>query len=110
MSEYHFVEKPFLTQLEVPAWEVIDLGEGIPKDPVTSQHMDFREVVLKDIFKHSVSKLNLTDTGQPWLNDKQLDDLFDELTNQTGKTLLEASMDVLQQTQKSHRCILGVGR
>ena len=33
MSEYRFVEKPFLTQLQALGWEVIDQGEGIPKDP-----------------------------------------------------------------------------
>lgn len=101
MSEYRFVEKPFLTQLEALGWGVIDLGEGIPKDPATSHRTDFREVVLKDIFKQSVSQLNQTEDDQEWLNDKQLDDLFDELTNQTGKTLLEANMDVLQRLYKS---------
>ncbi len=101
MSEYRFVEKPFLTQLEALGWDVIDLGEGIPKDPTTSHRSDFREVVLKDIFKQSISKLNLTDDGKEWLNDNQLDDLFEELTNQTGKTLLEANMDVLQRLYKS---------
>ena len=101
MSEYHFVEKPFLTQLEALGWEVVDLGEGIPKDPSTSFRSDFREVVLKDIFKQNVNNLNLTDDGQPWLNDKQLEDLFEELTNQSGKNLLEANMDVLQRLYKS---------
>lgn len=101
MSEYRFVEQPFLTQLTALGWEVIDQGEGIPKDPAVSHRTDFREVVLKDIFKQSVSKLNLTDAGHEWLNDKQLDDLFDELTNQTGKTLLEANMDVLQRLYKT---------
>ena len=36
MSEYCFVEKPFLTQLQALGWEVIDQGEGIPKDPMSS--------------------------------------------------------------------------
>jgi len=101
MSEYHFVEKPFLTQLEALGWAVIDLGEGIPKNPATSHRSDFREVVLKDVFKQSVSKLNLTDDGLQWINDKQLDDLFEDLSNQAGKTLLEANMDVLQRLYKS---------
>ncbi|MFW2372640.1 MAG: type I restriction endonuclease, partial [Gammaproteobacteria bacterium] len=101
MSEYIFVEKPFLDQLEALGWEVIDLGEGIPGDPASSHRDDFREVVLKNIFKTSVSRLNLTDKGQQWLNEKQLDDLFEELTTQAGKTLLEANLDVLQRLNKS---------
>lgn len=36
MSEYRFVERPFLTQLEALGWDVVDLGEGIPKSPGTS--------------------------------------------------------------------------
>ena len=101
MSEYRFVEKPFLTQLQALGWEVIDQGEGIPKDPATSHRTDFREIVLKEVFKQNISKLNLTDDGKKWLNDKQLDDLFEELTNQSGKTLLETNMDVLQRFYKS---------
>lgn len=52
MSEYRFVEQPFLTQLTALGWEVIDQGEGIPKDPAASHRADFREVVLKDIFRN----------------------------------------------------------
>ena len=55
MSEYNFVEKPSLTQLEALGWDVIDLGEGIPKDFTTSHRSDFRGVVLKYIFKQSIS-------------------------------------------------------
>ncbi len=101
MSEYHFVERPFLAQLAALGWEVIDQGEGIPKDPASSHRSDFREVVLKDIFKQSVSSLNITDDRREWLNDKQLDDLLEELSNQAGRTLLEANMDVLQRLYKS---------
>lgn len=101
MSEYNFVEKPFLTQLKALGWKVIDQGEGIPKDPTVSHRTDFREVALKETFKQSVSKLNVTEDEQKWLNENQLDDLFDDLTNQTGKTLLEANMDVLQRLYKS---------
>jgi len=54
MSEYRFVEKPFLSQLESLGWGVVDLGEGIPSDPSTSFRTDFREVALKTIFKQSV--------------------------------------------------------
>lgn len=58
-------------------------------------------MVGEDAPKESVSKLNVTDKGKPWLIDKQLDDLFEELTNQSGKTLLEANIDVLQRLYKS---------
>ena len=91
MSEYRFVEQPFLDQLAALGWEVIDLGEGIPGDPASSHRDDFREVVLKNIFKTSVSRLNVTDKGQQWLNEKQLDDLFDEVELQPTESTQELS-------------------
>ncbi len=33
MSEFAFVEKPFLDQLAALDWTVIDQGAGIPTDP-----------------------------------------------------------------------------
>jgi len=72
MSEYRFVEMPFLTQLAALGWDVIDQGEGFPKNPAVSHRTDFHEVVLKDVFKLTISKLNLTKDGQEQLNDKQL--------------------------------------
>ena len=50
MSEYLFVEKPFLNHLRALGWEVIDQGaHAIPSDPATSLR-DFREVTLRRVF------------------------------------------------------------
>jgi type I restriction enzyme, R subunit len=95
MSEYKFVEKPFLDQLDTLGWNIIDQGEGIPQDPSKSLREDFRQVVLKEAFKDSVRSINLTVDGKKWLTDHQLEELFQELTDQTGKSLLEANKDVL---------------
>ena len=38
-AEYTEVEKPFLDQLNSLAWEVTDLGPGIPQDPTTSDYL-----------------------------------------------------------------------
>ena len=44
MSEYLYVEKPFLDQLVALGWTVIDQGQGaIPSDPAVSLRMSFRE-------------------------------------------------------------------
>lgn len=42
MSEYQYVERPLLTQLESMKWTVIDQGAGIPKDSTKSLRTDFR--------------------------------------------------------------------
>jgi len=100
LSEYKFVEKPFLDQLEALGWIIINQGEGIPGDPAGSLRTGFREVTLKEVFKQSVSAINVLDDGTEWLTDKQLEELHDGLTDQAGKGLLEANKDVLAHLYK----------
>ncbi len=40
MSEYSFVEKPFLDQLAALGWNVIDQGPGIPTNPAKGVRTD----------------------------------------------------------------------
>lgn len=96
MSEYRFVERPFLAQLAALGWTVVDQGEAIPQDPAVSLRSSFREVALREEFKQGVLAINRTEDGTEWLTDRQLDELFEEVGAQTGKTLLEANRDVLQ--------------
>jgi type I restriction enzyme R subunit len=96
MSEYAYVEKPFLDQLAALGWRVADQGSGMPTEPAKSQRSSFREVILRDIFYQSVRAINTTEHGQPWLTDKQLEELFEQLMHQPGKSLVEANEDVLR--------------
>jgi type I restriction enzyme, R subunit len=92
LSEYLHVEKPFLDQLASLGWTVIDHGYGlIPSDPTISLRGSFREWLLPEVFRTSVRSLNLTADGQAWLNDRQLDDLHDQIIRQPTHTLLEAN-------------------
>ena len=95
MSEYLFVEKPFLDQLAALGWQVIDQGPLFPTDPTKSLRTSFREIKLRGVFKESVRNINLTEDGRPWLTDKQLDELFDQLRHFTAKSLTEANESVL---------------
>ena len=92
MSEYLHVEKPFLTQLAELGWTVIDQGVGvIPSDPAPSLRTSFREWLLPDVFRAAVRRINTTDDGKPWLTDRQLDELRDQILRQPNRTLLEAN-------------------
>ncbi|WP_333614380.1 type I restriction endonuclease, partial [Psychrobacter sp.] len=91
MSEYSEVEQPFLAQLTELGWTGIDQGEGVPQDPIKSLRHNFREWLLPDIFAKSVAAINTTADGQPWLTDKQLQDLQDQILRQPNRTLLEAN-------------------
>jgi type I restriction enzyme R subunit len=70
MSEYSFVEKPFLDQLDALGWTVIDQGPGIPTDPTKSLRENFREVTLRDVFNQTVRAINTTADGRTWLTGK----------------------------------------
>jgi len=97
MPEYRNIEKPFLDQLKSLGWEVIDQGMGaIPSDPTVSRRASFRDVALLDVFRDSVRTANALSDGRTWLTDKQLDDLFLELTSHPGKSLIEANRDAMR--------------
>jgi type I restriction enzyme, R subunit len=92
MSEYLHVEKPFLDQLKALGWTVIDQGQGfIPSDAAASLRAGFRDSLLPQVFRDAVRSLNLTEDGKPWLSDRQLDELRDQLLRQPNRTLLEAN-------------------
>ena len=95
MSEYHFVEKPFLAQLEQLGWTSIDLGQGIPKDPTKSFRTSFREVTLRENFLQSVKAIN-TSNGKQWLTDQQLKDLYAEIIDHPAKNLLEVNKEIFE--------------
>ena len=96
VSEYQNVEKPFLDQLAALGWQVIDQGAGFPTDPAKSLRPDFKTVLLKDAFNQGVRNINRTPDGRPWLTDKQLDELYDQLVRPPGHSLVEINETVLQ--------------
>ena len=95
MSEYSYVEKPFLDQLSALGWQVIDQGNAIPTDPTLSHRTSFREVTLGEVFKQSVKSINTTSDGQEWLTDEQLEDLYEEVLDPSGNNLLEKNQNLL---------------
>ncbi len=70
MSEYTEVERPFLQQLQTLGWQIIDRGQGIPQDTVLSLRVNFRQWLLPEVFNLSISALNRTADGTPWLTPK----------------------------------------
>ena len=96
MSERSLVEKPFLDQLAALDWKVVDQGPGVPSDPAKSLRTSFREVILGGVFRESLHEINRTEQGQPWLTDKQIGDLIDEILNQPARSLVEANEAVLK--------------
>lgn len=99
MSEYRYVEKPFLDQLAALGWTIIDQGDGVPIDPAKSLRTDFREVVIKDEFFKALTELNRLDNGECWLTDSQKEELYEDICGArlaTGKSLLEVNEAILK--------------
>ena len=95
VSEYTYVEKPFLDQLAGLGWKVIDHGQGaIPSDPAVSLRSTFRELILPEVFNSAVRSINLTDDGRPWITDQQLEALSDQILRQPHHELLAANQAV----------------
>lgn len=89
---------------------MIDQGPAYPVDPTISLRTSFRDVVLRDLFREKVRDINTTEDGTPWLTDKQLDELYDEVTGQTGHSLLEineAVQQLLYRIQVDHNELTG---
>jgi hypothetical protein len=80
-----------LDQLASLEWGMIDQGPGIFTDPPTGIRTSFREVIIEGVFRQSLNNINRADAGQPWLSDKQISDLIEDILNQPSKSLVEAN-------------------
>jgi type I restriction enzyme R subunit len=91
MTEYTEVEQPFLQQLQSLSWEIIDQGPDIPSDPAKSLRLSFRQWILPEVFAKSVAAINTTNEGLPWLTERQIQDLQEQILRQPNRTLMEAN-------------------
>jgi type I restriction enzyme R subunit len=96
MSEYSFVEKPFLDQLAALGWTVIDQGPGIPTEPAKSLRTSFREVSLREVLNHLYT--------HPIVTPNEVAKLL-QTTHQTANTLIHdfESLGILEKSFKLER-------
>jgi type I restriction enzyme R subunit len=83
-------------------WEVLDQGQGFPSDPTKSLRASFRDVVLPEVFREAVRDINRTEDGEPWLTDKQLDELLEQIFDAPGNSLVEINEQVLKLLYRAH--------
>ncbi|NEM97183.1 type I restriction endonuclease subunit R [Pontibacter burrus] len=91
MTEHTLVEQPFLKQLENLGWQVYEQSAGIPTDATLSLRTNFKEVVLPSVLKQALQSINLDENRQPWLSEKQVDELYNEISDFGRMHLLEAN-------------------
>jgi type I restriction enzyme, R subunit len=81
LDERNFVEKPLLEQLEKLGWRVLDLK--MTDTPDKSFRTHFREVVIESELRQALTDLN------PFLEEDQINELIERMTNIQGSGLLE---------------------
>lgn len=87
-SEYNQVELPLINQLQLMGWQYI---EGDIDVPYLTERQNFREVLLIERLHKAISKINLNDNGQPWLDDSRINTAIGVLERLGTAKLMEAN-------------------
>jgi type I restriction enzyme R subunit len=85
--EYVEVEKPFLDQVALMGWKVVTGNLDYPS--VTGRET-FREVLMKDVLRAALRRINLRD-GQPWVDDVRMSQAVSALERIQSHRLVEAN-------------------
>ena len=89
-SEFEYVEKPFMKQLEEQGWEIVLFTDDSPKFQSELTFRDnFDQVILESRLLESLKRLN------DWLTDGQIEELINEIKRiGLRKGLVEANCDL----------------
>lgn len=88
LDERTKVEIPLIEQLESLGWEHL---EGDIDVPYLTERESFREVLLKERLKEAIRRINLDDDGQPWLDDRRINEAVNTLERLGVHKLMEAN-------------------
>ncbi|MFN4308264.1 type I restriction endonuclease subunit R [Sulfurihydrogenibium azorense] len=104
LDEEHYVENPFLAQLQKIGWKIYRQNKNNPEDvkeiisfdsngePVYGNSVkfreSFREVILEDELKKSIKRIN------PWIEDDQINEVVRRITTPQANYLLEANREI----------------
>jgi|Deesub1362B_J571_1020462.scaffolds.fasta_scaffold02639_2 type I restriction enzyme R subunit len=104
LDEEHYVENPFLAQLQRLGWKIYRQNKDNPEDikeilsfkssgePVYGNSVkfreSFREIILEDVLKDSIKRIN------PWIEEDQINEVVRRITTPTANSLLEANREI----------------
>jgi type I restriction enzyme R subunit len=86
--EYVHVEQPTINQLKSMGWQYI---EGSWDDPQVTDRENFKQVLISHSLKTAIKRINLDDSGNPWLDDTQVDAAVSQLERLGAQRLMEAN-------------------
>ena len=104
LDEEHYVENPFLAQLQRVGWKIYRQKKADPEDTKeltkftsgseqvygaqTKLRDSFREVILEDELKRAIKKIN------PWIEEDQINEVVRRITTPTANSMLEANREI----------------
>lgn len=104
LDEEHYVENPFLAQLQRVGWKIYRQNKADPEDTKeltkftsgseqvygaqTKLRDSFREVILEDELKRAIKKIN------PWIEEDQINEVVRRITTPTANSMLEANREI----------------
>ncbi|MEG4584719.1 HsdR family type I site-specific deoxyribonuclease [Microcoleus sp. MOSTC5] len=86
--EYIYAEKPTIDQLISMGWQHI---EGSWDNPQVTDRENFKQVLIGDRLKTAIKRINLDDSGNPWLDDTQVNAAVSQLERLGAQRLMEAN-------------------
>ncbi len=91
--ERHEVELPLVEQLVRMGWKHTT---GNLDDPSATARSSFREVLLLDDLRKALRRINLDDSGAPWLDDDRIDQAIHAIQRPGATKLQEANQRVTE--------------
>ncbi|WP_372589480.1 type I restriction endonuclease subunit R [Fervidobacterium pennivorans subsp. shakshaketiis] len=104
LDEEHYVENPFLFQLQRLGWKIYRQNKDNPEDtkeiisftsslePEYGESQKFREsfkeVILEGVLRKSLKRIN------PWIEDDQISEVVRRITTPQSNSLLEANKEI----------------
>jgi type I restriction enzyme R subunit len=89
-DEKTYVEIPFIKQLKGMGWQHI---EGDIDVPYLTERESFRDVLLTDRLRQALRNINLTEKGEPWLDDHRINQAISRLERISSPKLMEANKE-----------------
>ena len=86
--EYVEVELPFIQQLQAMGWDYLPGDTGVP---YLTEREDFRQVLLTSRLHEALQRINLDESGQPWLDDARVNQAMGHLERLGKPKLIEAN-------------------
>ncbi len=87
-NEYTVVERPLIDQLKCMGWQHL---AGDIDVPYLTKRGNFREVLLTERLHEALRRINVDDAGNPWLDDRRVNEAIGALGRLGAYKLMEAN-------------------